>query len=115
MPAPPAPPAEPQSAFLDRLPPRLRGATLYAVEAEDHYLRVHTAKGSDLILFRFSDALGELAGLDGAQTHRSWWVARDAVRAVARGDGRATLTLDGGLKAPVSRAHAPALRAAGWF
>ncbi len=114
--APVAPPApEPaRTAFLDRLPPRLRGAELLAVEAEDHYLRVHTAKGSDLILLRLSDALNELAGLDGARTHRSWWVARAAVRDAAKGDGRATLTLEGGLKAPVSRAHAPGLRAAGW-
>jgi DNA-binding LytR/AlgR family response regulator len=42
-------------------------------------------------------------------------VARAAVRDVAKGDGRATLILEGGLRVPVSRAHAPALRAAGWF
>ena len=62
-----------------------------------------------------ADALAELEGLEGAQTHRSWWVARDAVRDVARGDGRATLTLDGGLSVPVSRRHARALRAASWY
>jgi len=101
--------------FLDRLPPRLRGARLIAVQAEDHYLRLHTDRGSDLILMRLSDALHELEGLEGAQTHRSWWVARDAVRAVERGDGRAALTLDGGLTAPVSRRHARALREAGWY
>ena len=101
--------------FLDRLPPRLRGAVIHAVQAEDHYLRVHTDRGSDLILMRLSDAVAELQGLDGAQTHRSWWVARDAVRDVRRGDGRATLTLDGGLAVPVSRRHARALRAAGWY
>jgi DNA-binding LytR/AlgR family response regulator len=108
-------PAEPKSALLERLPPRLRGSAILAVEAEDHYLRVHTSGGSDLILLRLSDALSELAGLDGAQTHRSWWVARAAVRDAARGDGRATLTLEGGLRVPVSRAYAPGLRAAGWF
>lgn len=101
--------------FLDRLPFRLRGAALRAVEAEDHYLRVHTDRGSDLILMRLSDALAELEGLEGAQTHRSWWVAKDAVRGVARGDGRATLTLEGGLEAPVSRRYARALREAGWY
>ena len=52
---------------------------------------------------RLSDALDELQGLEDAQTHRSWWVARDAVRDVARGDGLATLTLDGGIAVPVSR------------
>lgn len=101
--------------FLDRLPPRLRGAAIRAVQSEDHYLRLHTDRGSDLILMRLSDALTELEGLEGAQTHRSWWVAKDAVRGVSRGDGRATLTLEGGLEAPVSRRYARALREAGWY
>ncbi|MDP3655498.1 MAG: LytTR family DNA-binding domain-containing protein [Brevundimonas sp.] len=101
--------------FLERLTPRLRGATLHAVQAEDHYLRLHTDRGSDLILMRLSDAVAELEGLEGARTHRSWWVARDAVRAVKRGDGRASLTLEGGVVAPVSRRYARALREAGWY
>ena len=109
-----APGAAP-ARFLERLPPRLRGARLIAVQAEDHYLRLHTDHGSDLILMRLSDALAELEGLEGAQTHRSWWVARDAVATVARGDGRAALTLDGGAVAPVSRRYAKALREAGWW
>jgi hypothetical protein len=103
------------SRFLERLPPKLRGARLVAVQAEDHYLRLHTDRGSDLILMRLSDALTELEGLEGAQTHRSWWVSKDAVRDVERGDGRASLTLEGGLTVPVSRRHARALRAAGWW
>ena len=104
-----------RAAFLDRLPPRLRGADIRAVQAEDHYLRIHTDRGSDLVLMRLSDAVEELEGLEGARTHRSWWVARDSVRGVERRDGRATLTLDGGLVAPVSRRYARALREAGWW
>ncbi|MNC82399.1 LytTr DNA-binding domain protein [compost metagenome] len=68
---------------------------------------------------RLSDALAELEGLEGAQTHRSWWVAKGAVASIARGDGRAALTLEGGpdsdLIAPVSRRYARALREAGWW
>ena len=64
---------------------------------------------------RLADAVAELEGLEGAQVHRSWWVARDAVVGVTRGDGRATLTLKGGVTAPVSRRYAPALRKAGWY
>ncbi|HZV84527.1 MAG TPA: LytTR family DNA-binding domain-containing protein [Brevundimonas sp.] len=109
-----APGAAP-ARFPDRLPPRLRGAAIRAVQSEDHYLRLHTDRGSDLILMRLSDALTELEGLEGAQTHRSWWVARDAVRGISRGDGRALLTLEGGLQVPVSRRYARALRAAGWY
>jgi hypothetical protein len=110
-----APAGGSSAKFLDRLPPKLRGADLWAVEAQDHYLRLHTSKGRELILMRLSDAIVELEGLEGARTHRSWWVARAAVTGVERGDGRATLTLIDGAEAPVSRAFAKALREAGWF
>ncbi len=105
----------PAPRFLDRLPAKLRGAQLHAVSAEDHYLRLHTSKGQDLILMRLSDAVAELEGIEGARTHRSWWVAKEAVTGARRGDGRATLSLKGGVEAPVSRAYAGALRAAGWY
>lgn len=101
--------------FLERLPLKLRGAEVWAVEAEDHYLRLHTSKGQDLILMRLTDAVAELEGIEGSQTHRSWWVARDAVTDAQRGDGRAVLTLKDGAKVPVSRAYARILREAGWF
>ena len=78
-------------------------------------MRLYTDRGTDLILMRLSDALEELDGLEGAQTHRSWWVAKDAVADVSRGDGRASLTLSDGTTAPVSRRYARALREAGWW
>jgi hypothetical protein len=110
-----SPPDAPPPRFLERLPPRLRGGQIYAVEAQDHYLRLHTSRGQDLILLRLSDAVAELEGIEGAQTHRSWWVAKDAVEHAKRGDGRATLTLKNGVEAPVSRAYARGLREAGWY
>lgn len=112
--ASPEPDAAPPR-FLDRLPVKLKGADLYAVSAEDHYLRLHTSRGSDLILMRLSDAVSELEGLEGAQTHRSWWVAKDAVTKTTRGEGRASLTLLDGTVAPVSRTYVKALRDEGWF
>jgi len=110
-----APAGAPPPRFLQRLPLKLAGAELYAVEAEDHYLRLHTSRGSDLILMRLSDAVAELEGLEGAQTHRSWWVARTAVADVRRSDGRAVLTLKDGAKVPVSRTYVRSLRTAGWW
>lgn len=100
--------------LLDRLPPRL-GTDLVALEMEDHYLRVHTRLGSDLILLRMRDALSELDGLDGAQVHRSWWVARSAVERVERDGRNVLLVLCGGLHAPVARSQVPVLKAAGWL
>ncbi len=101
--------------FLERLPARLWGAEVYAVEAEDHYLRLHTSKGSDLILMRLSDAIVELEGVEGAQTHRSWWVAKAGVADIRRSDGRATLVLKDGAEAPVSRTQVKLLRELGWI
>lgn len=101
--------------FLERLPLKLRGAEVWAVEAEDHYLRLHTSKGQDLILLRLADAVAELEGLEGARVHRSWWVARDAIADAKRYDGRATLTLKDGAEVPVSRTYAGILRERGWI
>ena len=110
-----APPGAPPPKFLARLPNKLKGAEVWAVEAQDHYLRLHTSLGQDLILMRLSDAVAELEGIEGAQTHRSWWVARAAVVETERAEGRATLTLKDGAKIPVSRGFAKGLRDEGWL
>jgi hypothetical protein len=112
-PAAAAPPAPPK--FLERIPLKLRGGELWAVEAEDHYLRLHTSRGQDLILMRLADAVDELEGIEGAQVHRSWWVARDAIADARRGDGRAMLTLKDGSEVPVSRTYARVLRDRNWI
>jgi hypothetical protein len=101
--------------FLDRVPGNLKGGAIYAVQAEDHYLRIRTSKGSDLILMRLSDAIVELEGIEGAQTHRSWWVAKDGIAEVRRVDGRVALALKDGSEAPVSRPNVKALRESGWI
>ena len=105
----------PGRSLTDKLPHRLRSAAIRALTAEDHYLRVRTERGEALILMRLSDAIAACEALDGARTHRSWWVARDAVADAKKGDGRATLILTDGTEAPVSRTYYPALRDAGWF
>ena len=110
-----AAPGDAPAIFLKRLPPKLRGAELHAVEAQDHYLRLHTSRGADLILMRLADALDELEGLEGARTHRSWWVARDAVQGIRRESGRVVLITAGGVEAPVSRTYLAALREDGWL
>lgn len=106
---------EPGKALRERLPFKFRHAELYALSAEDHYLRVHTSAGETLVLMRLYDAIGELDGIEGSQVHRSWWVARDAVADVTRDDGRVTLRLKTGATAPVSRGYTKPLKAAGWF
>ncbi len=113
-PAPGAAPSD-DNRFRAKLPLHLQSARLLALASEDHYLRVYTDSGSAMILMRLSDAIAELGRETGAQTHRSWWVARDAVIKAVRGDGKATLTLSDGTEAPVSRTYYRALNGQGWF
>ncbi|MFT4074907.1 MAG: LytTR family DNA-binding domain-containing protein [Asticcacaulis sp.] len=106
---------EPGATFRERLPFKFRHADIHALEAEDHYLRVHTSTGDTLILMRLYDAIRELDGIEGSQTHRSWWVAKDAVTDIRRADGRVILALKGDFSAPVSRSYQKALKQDGWL
>lgn len=100
----------PELQFLERLPAKYYGAELYAVSSEDHYVRVYTSCGEELILMRFADALKELNTVDGIQTHRSWWVARKGVLNSIRQDGKYRLVLKSGATALISRSFSKALR-----
>lgn len=111
--APPLPEAE--AAFRRRLSAKRRGARLIAIEAHDHYLKVHTDAGEELITLRFADALDELALAHGWRVHRSWWVAADAVVDVRWRRGAGDVRLVAGLTAPVSRTYISVLKQAGWF
>lgn len=110
---PPLP--EHEAAFRRRLSAKRRAARLIAVEAHDHYLRVHTDSGTELVTLRFADALAELERAHGYRVHRSWWVAADAIETVRWHRGGGTARLAGGLEAPVSRSNARHLKDRGWF
>lgn len=101
--------------LLERLPPKLRGAEIYAISAEDHYVRVHSSAGDEMILMRLSDAVKEAAPLLGVQTHRSWWVAEKGIEAVKKANGKIELVLKNGLTAPVSRSGRAQVSEAGWI
>ena len=109
-----SPPSPPTAHFLQRLPEDKRGQ-LVALEMQDHYLCVHTDHGQHLLLMRMSDALAELKDADGQQTHRSWWVARAAVKGLSKRGTTPVLRLKNGLNAPVSRSHFARLRHSGWL
>ncbi|WP_340118387.1 LytTR family DNA-binding domain-containing protein [Pelagibius sp. 7325] len=99
-PAPPAPPA-----FLARFDPPVTGP-LFAVQAQEHYVRAITAEGAPTTLYRFGDALRELDGLSGLQVHRSFWVADAGVAALKSGKRGLRIVLRNGEQVPVSARHA---------
>ncbi len=121
----PSPPAAPYDqpepapppfdiSLLGRMPAQL-GSDVQCLEMQDHYVRVHTNKGSTLLLMRLRDAEARLGTLEGKRVHRSWWVARNAVIGVQRRGQSVALELSNGLSVPVSRARLGELRATGWL
>ena len=101
------------AAFMQRLPIKYRTATLYAISSEDHYLRVHTSAGEEMILMRLADAVRELGPANGLQVHRSWWVAIAGVADETRDNGRSLLVLHSGTQVPVSRSYRAKAKEAG--
>ena len=102
-------PAAFPSALLSRLPPGI-GSDIIALETEDHYLRVHAAGGSALILMRMADAVALLDPRLGAQVHRRWWVAEAAVAGVRTEGQKLSLRLVDGTPVPVGRTFSAATR-----
>lgn len=98
--------------ILDRVPLHRRGE-LVALSVEDHYVRIRTDRGEELVLMRLGDAIREAAGVPGLQVHRSHWVALGQVAEARREGDRAMLTMRHGGDIPVSRANVPAIREAG--
>lgn len=99
----------PGQRFLNRLPPEI-GANLVCLEMEDHYVRVHTSRGSSLLHLRMSDAIHELGDFEGIQVHRSWWVANDAIASISKQKRDYKISLKNGMTVPVSRSRVESLK-----
>jgi len=96
------------------LPDHLLGRAL-CLQMEDHHVRIHGHGRSFLHLAVMRDVVAMMDEARGLQVHRSWWVARDAVRGW-RTEGRSvTLILINGLRVPVARQRVALLRARGWL
>ena len=108
----PAPAQPMRPPLIDRLPHAARGKLAY-LSMQDHYVEVHTDKGTTLVLMRLADAIREAGDIAGLQIHRSHWVALDAVTGSRRKDGKLFLKLVDDALLPVSRSYADAVRKAG--
>lgn len=98
------------SFLLHKLPHELRHARLIALKAEDHYLRVFTTNGDDLIHMSLTDALRAIEGYPGVQTHRSWWVSLSDPAGLRPSPSWDALSLKIGVEVPVSRRRKTAVR-----
>ncbi len=102
-----------QPRLLRRLPEDMRGAVL-RLSANDHYVQVVTSHGAEVLRLRLSDAIDEMEPVEGYCTHRSHWVARQAIAGVERENAhKLFLVLTNGDRVPVSRKFRPTLEREG--
>ncbi len=112
-PRPDTPDTSVQTAPLFRRHPELGQRQLLAIEAQEHYIKVYTDEGADLILYRFNDAVEDLKDYPGLRVHRSFWIANAAVTEAVQDGRRVFLHLVNGLRIPVSQSYLLAVRKQG--
>ena len=75
-------------------------------------MRIWSTAGTDIIRYRFKDAIQEMPDDAGLQVHRSWWVDPEKVAENHRNGRNLTLKLENGLDVPVSLAYQSAVELA---
>lgn len=91
--------------FLHQLGAGIGPEEVLAIEACDHYIRVHTGTRAPILHYRFGDAVAQMSRQPGTQVHRSYWVAARAMQAVEKHRYGYQLVLANGARMPVSRTH----------
>lgn len=109
--AAPGPASLSPTILQGKLPHHL-GHDIVSVRAQDHYVEVTTPLGSAMVLMRLSDAITDLAPLNGLQVHRSWWVSLSHVTRREKGPNGPELILSSDQSVPVGRSFRQAFRAA---
>jgi LytTr DNA-binding domain len=84
---------------------RLSFDDVNVIQAEDHYLRLSGGKGEELILYRFADAVAELAPLRWTRIHRSYCVRDNAVAGRQTRGRTLELIMQSGQHVPVSERY----------
>jgi hypothetical protein len=83
---------------------------VFCLQMEDHYVRIHRPGGSTIELMPMTAAIARYGRPDGLRVHRSWWVARDAIRAVQQEGRNWRLILRDGQIVPVARSSIATIR-----
>lgn len=96
--------------WLDQLPGHL-GRDLILLQSQDHYVHAETELGQTLIRTTLNEAASEL-GDYGIRLHRSWWVARHAIKAYRYRGGAPVVVLQNGRELPIGRTYRRSVREA---
>lgn len=93
----------------------IRVVEVLALQADEHYIKVYTKQGQELIHHRLSEAVAAMPATLGTRVHRSWWVSDEAVLYGRRVGRRYRLELSNELSVPVSDAYLQVARERGYL
>lgn len=82
---------------------RVRLSDIHYIEAREHHVHITFATSETRVRARLRDVVAQTSEDDGIQTHRSWWVARHAVKGLQEKPKKSTLELTDGRSVPVAR------------
>lgn len=105
----PEPSSEELPDLMRKLAPAKRGRLL-SLSAEQHYVRVRTTRGEDLVLMPFSEAITTMPDGVGMRIHRSHWVRLDAVQSISTAGSALVVRLEDDIELPVSRSFSGSVR-----
>jgi len=80
-------------------------AVLLGIKAEQHYIKIWSDQGTDLVRYRFKDLENVLAPCNCLQVHRSWWVNLDQVGRYRNTGRKLDLIINDQLAVPVSNSY----------
>lgn len=98
--------------LIRRLSKEFKGPIL-RLSVRDHFVDVISSSNSETIRMRFADAIDEMDTVAGHCTHRSHWVAENAIVGARRNGGKVYLELVNGDQVPVSRKYRAQLKDVG--
>lgn len=82
------------------------------LEAQENYIYLHTLEKKLLIRFSVSKAINALehANIEGIRIHRSYWVAKEAIKSLEKNNNRHSINLINGKVLPISRTYLAKVR-----
>ena len=89
--------------------------TIMCISARDHQVEITCPSGQHALRIRFADAVQEAAPVKGYVTHRSHWVAEEAIENIFERQTRYMVRLRNGAELPISSAGRKTLNEAGVF
>ena len=95
--------SEPSNAYITVNDSKIQVSEIFYLKSEEHYVEFILQDSAPLIRIRLRDVIAQLSETQGVQPHRSYWVAKTAIKSTIKSNGSCFLILHDDTKIPVAR------------